>query len=435
MAARRKSPNDLLLFDVIRRLRPLSRRLTRALAGPSGGSKMTLGRRNVLERLHHAGPQSVPQIARAHGLGRQFVQRLVNAALGEGLVEMSDNPAHRRSALVSLTPSGRALVAGMLEREQRALRGVAGELHPDDLEACLRVLTHLAERFPASRRDGDRGDAIGDVRERMAEQAILVRDRATRVFVGGHGQPLVLVHGAWGGAELHFSPVWDRLAERYRVIAPDLPGFGDDDRAPLADVGAYGRWLGDLLTALDVPAAWLVGSSFGASVAARLAADRPALCAGLVLVNGAPLTPTSRPLKWVSERAVGRGLVRAKLKKDVFGSQTLERAFADLGRVPPALAHLFRQSAPPALEALVDVLVAGGEPARYEVAPLLLWGEEDHLPGTELSVARKLASSWPGATLVRIPRAGHLPQLEQPAAFVEAIDAFVSSQAAVGAAE
>ena len=120
MAARRRAPNDLLLFDVIRRLRPLGRRLGRALAAPAAGARMTQGRRTVLERLHHAGLQSVPQIARAHGLGRQFVQRLVNAALAEGLVEMQANPAHRRSSLVALTPLGRAAVAGLLDREQRA---------------------------------------------------------------------------------------------------------------------------------------------------------------------------------------------------------------------------------------------------------------------------------------------------------------------------
>lgn len=434
MAARRKAPNDLLLFDVIRRLRPLSRRLSRALATP-GGSRMPQGRRNVLERLHHAGPQSVPQIARAQGLGRQFVQRLVNAALRDGLVELRENPAHRRSQLVALTPSGRALVAGHLDREQRALRAVAAELDAADLEACLRVLGHLAERFPASRREGDRGDDVGDVRERVAELAIPVDGRPARVFVGGHGQPLLLVHGAWGGAALHFRPVWDRLADRYRVIAPDLPGLGALDRAPLPTVGAYARWLGELLAALDVPSAWVLGSSFGAAIAARFAADRPGACAGLVLVNGAPLAPTPRPLKWVGENSVGRGLVRAKLKKDAFGPQTLERAFADVRRAPPELARLFAEPSPPALDALVDLQLEGGVAASYAVAPLLLWGEEDRLPGTELSAARKLAASWPGATLVRVPRAGHLPQLEQPAELCEALDAFVAQQAAVGAAE
>jgi 2-hydroxy-6-oxonona-2,4-dienedioate hydrolase len=434
MAARRKSPNDLLLFDVIRRLRPLHRRLARSLAG-SSSKRLPQGRRNLLERLHQAGPQSVPQIARAQGLGRQFVQRLVNAALADGLVETQENPAHKRSALVALTPAGRTLVAGLLDREQRALREVAAELDASDLEATLRVLGRLAERFPASRREGDKGDDVGDVREAVAERVVPVGGRSARVFVGGHGQPLLLVHGAWGGAELHFRPVWDRLAERFRVIAPDLPGFGDEDRAHLADVGAYARWLADVCAALDVPSAWIVGSSFGAAIAARLASDRRDLAAGLVLVNGAPLAPMSRPLKWVSEVAMGRGLVRSRLKKDAFGPQTLERAFVDPSRAPAGLARLFAQVSPPALEALVDLVVAGGPPASYAVAPLVLWGEDDRLPGTELSAARKLASSWPGASLVRLARAGHLPQLEQPAAFVEAIDAYIATQAEVGAAE
>jgi 2-hydroxy-6-oxonona-2,4-dienedioate hydrolase len=432
VAPRRPPSAELLLHDVVRRLRPLGRRLARSTE-KADGAGMASGTRALLERLHAGGPQAVPSLARSLGLGRQFVQRLANAALAQGFVAPAPNPAHRRSALLALTPRGRAAIAGVLDRERRLLREVAEELSREDLEACVRVLEHLGERLgPRGKRAAPEPPAFA---AHVGEHAIDVDGRTARVFTGGHGEPLLLLHGAWGGAALHFGPVWGALAERFRVIAPDLPGLGDPGAPALAPIGAYARWLGALLDALGLTGAWVVGSSFGAAVAARFAADRPRRCLGLVLVNGAPLAPTPRPLKWVGERAVGRRLLRAKLKSDAWGLGALERAFADPARAPAGLRDLLADESPARLEALVDLLVEGGAPATYAVAPLLLWGEEDRLPGSDLAAAHKLHAGWLGSTLVTLPRAGHLPQLERPDAFVEALAGFVERSSALAAAE
>ena len=63
-----------------------------------------------------------------------------------------------------------------------------------------------------------------------------VEGMSARVFVGGAGEPLLLVHGGWGGAEMHWASVWEPLAARFRVVAPDLPGIGDLAHAPLGSV-------------------------------------------------------------------------------------------------------------------------------------------------------------------------------------------------------
>src|SRR5215831_18533082 len=105
-----------------------------------GGGELTAGRRGILRGLDRLGPQTVPQMARARPVSRQYIQMLVNELEAERLVELCDNPAHRRSRLVRLTAAGRDALAAMYRRETElytaldlpvsevALRDAAGTL-------------------------------------------------------------------------------------------------------------------------------------------------------------------------------------------------------------------------------------------------------------------------------------------------------------------
>jgi pimeloyl-ACP methyl ester carboxylesterase len=85
-----------------------------------------------------------------------------------------------------------------------------------------------------------------------------------------------------------------------------------------------------------------------------------------------------------------------------------------------------RSEWPPQLDAFVNLLVRGGAPVSRDIAPLLLWGKDDHLLGSSAKDARKLQASWPGARLVFVPGAGHMPEVETPDAFVAALTAFAT---------
>ncbi len=261
----------------------------------------------------------------------------------------------------------------------------------------------------------------------VRETELSVDNRPARIFVGGRGEPLVLVHGGWGGASMHWRSVWTELAERFHVIAPDLPGIGDLSQPGLGSVGAYAQWLRAVLDGLDVESAWLVGNSFGASVISRFALDFPDRCRGLVFVNGFPMPRTPSLMRWLGERRFGKGVMRAASRFVAFSPRAVRRGFFDAHRVPDELRAVVQQKRPPQLLACADALVQGGGsskggPRAYPVPPLLLWGENDRLPGTSKDAAVKLQASWPGSTLVLVPRAGHMPQLENPGAFVEALD-------------
>jgi DNA-binding MarR family transcriptional regulator len=141
------APPEETLYDVIRHVRPLFRHLAKAVEDRLEGTGMTVGMRAVLERLGDAGPQTVPQAARALLIPRQFAQRLVNAALALDLVRLKANPAHRRSSLVALTPAGEKAIAGIKARERAVLRDVASRMSPRDIVACLRVMAQLTDEF------------------------------------------------------------------------------------------------------------------------------------------------------------------------------------------------------------------------------------------------------------------------------------------------
>src|SRR5205814_400149 len=103
--------------------------------------------------------------------------------------------------------------------------------------------------------------------------------------------PAILLHG-WGceGASLH--PLATHLAQRFRTITPDLPGFGGTTPPP-DDWGVpeYASWTLQLLDKLGIGRALLLGHSNGGRIAIYLAATQPAIVDRLILVDSAGIRP------------------------------------------------------------------------------------------------------------------------------------------------
>jgi pimeloyl-ACP methyl ester carboxylesterase len=257
---------------------------------------------------------------------------------------------------------------------------------------------------------------------------LAVEGREAKVHLGGRGDPLLLVHGGWGSATAHWAPVWEQLSRRFRVIAPELPGLGDTNLPALTSLQAYARWTASLLDALDVPSAWCVGNSFGASVVSRFAADFPHRCHGLILVDGFPMPPTPPLLRMLGRTGFGHRVMEKQVRRNAYQPQLLERGFADPAHAPPELSALVADPSPRQLHSLVEVMINGGGRPAPLPPPLLLWGERDRLWRTDPDSARRLQASWPGSTLVFIAGAGHMPQVENPAGFVRALEAFVDAR-------
>jgi DNA-binding MarR family transcriptional regulator len=133
-------------YEVLSVVRPLYQASAKAVDVWLRGTGLTVGLRAVLELLIARGPMTVPSIAREFAVTRQSVQALVDAGAARDLVELADNPQHRRSHLVTVTESGRRAFDDVHRTELANLDRVTADLDHADLARCAQVLSDLTER-------------------------------------------------------------------------------------------------------------------------------------------------------------------------------------------------------------------------------------------------------------------------------------------------
>lgn len=137
--------NDL--YDLIRLVRPLYKVLESAVARGLEGTGLTVTERAVLEQIHDNGPLPVPRIADALIAPRQFVQKTVDGLTEKELVERRRNAAHRRSALMALTPLGAELIGNVLAHEAKITARVATCLAPGDVATARAVIETMIQGY------------------------------------------------------------------------------------------------------------------------------------------------------------------------------------------------------------------------------------------------------------------------------------------------
>jgi DNA-binding MarR family transcriptional regulator len=102
---------------------------------------------SVLRLLKLNGPQTVPQIARYRYVPRQSVQKLANEMLADGVIELVNNPAHKRSKLLRLTPKGEAVFAELSDRIAKLAETLAKQQDAAQLQNAADVVKKLHEQL------------------------------------------------------------------------------------------------------------------------------------------------------------------------------------------------------------------------------------------------------------------------------------------------
>jgi len=229
-----------------------------------------------------------------------------------------------------------------------------------------------------------------------------------RYAEAGQGPPLVHLHGAGG---LRLSPVHDLLARHFRVIAFEMPGFGDSaENSRTQTMADYAMTMAHAADALGLDRFNLWGTSFGGKAAVWLAVQVPERLSALVLQAPAAILP-----------AGGAPVARTP-------EEMARLLYAHPERMPPApkrdpvvvakqqqlVARLRGPARDPDLEARIGTI---------EVPTLVLWGTLDRMISSEMArIYKKLMRN---CHIVLVYDAGHAMDAERPEAFVEVVGDFL----------
>lgn len=254
----------------------------------------------------------------------------------------------------------------------------------------------------------------------------------------GEGTPLLLLHGSGPGASgwSNFNRNIDHLAKSFRVICPDLPGFGESDMKPV-DAPIPGWWAEVLVRFLDqlgLEKAHFLGNSMGGMVTLKVALEHPERIDRMILMapgGGTPVTSVfpTEGIKVLVGFYDGPGpsieRLRGFIDQFVFDpsaiTEDLVRQRFEAAMNPKIVAQPPMRPGPGGMP---EEIWRDARLTRLPHETLILWGREDRvLPvDTGLTLMRQI----PNARFLVMPRCGHWVQWEKAAEFNAIVSEFLT---------
>lgn len=231
----------------------------------------------------------------------------------------------------------------------------------------------------------------------LSERTVAVEGRQVAFRIGGHGPPLLLVHGFTFTGE-QWDPFLGKLSAEHTVIVPDLPGHGASTDVPgefrYRDAAAH---LFSFLDTLSIERVFAIGQSAGASILIHMAIQEPSRIGAMVLVAGAHrLSPSGRViLRGLQLQDMPEALVDYYRRHHPGGETQAESLFVRLR----ALANNYD-----------DFALLPEDLATIEAKTLLVWGDRD--VAYPVDFALELYRAIPDAALWVVPEQGHYPVWE-----------------------
>lgn len=263
--------------------------------------------------------------------------------------------------------------------------------------------------------------------------------------VRGRGEPVMLVHGIYAGASsFEFRRVFARLAERHRVYAFDLLGFGLSDRpriiyTPDLYVALIQDFARQVIGAMDQPAQ-IIASGLGGAFAIRAAADRPDLFERLALIEPTGIQDLATDPD-DSSHIFWRNILRSPLLGqtiyNTIASRTAIRFYLKMSYDNPnevsddLVDYYYTQAHQPNARYAPASFIAGAldtpvdeEYIRLAMPILLLWGKNARFTPLEHARAFRQLNA---RTDLRVFDTGALPQDERPDEFVHVVESWLHS--------
>ncbi len=238
---------------------------------------------------------------------------------------------------------------------------------------------------------------------------------------GGQGEPLVLLHG-FGANKDNWTRIGRHLTPHFRVIAPDLIGFGDSSPAPDGDysIRLQAERLGAFVRALGVESFHLGGSSMGGNIAGVWAATDPARVKSLLLI--APGGVVSAEPSEMHRRLQAGEAIPLVAADEAEYDRLLDFVFVERPFIPGPMKKVLVKEAVahrPQNLRIWDQMHRSREAAPLEralaglaVPTLIVWGAQDRV--LHVSGGGVLAAEMPKARSAVMTAVGHLPMIEKP---------------------
>ncbi|HEY5898602.1 MAG TPA: alpha/beta hydrolase [Burkholderiales bacterium] len=235
---------------------------------------------------------------------------------------------------------------------------------------------------------------------------------------GGKGLPLVFLHGASGAPVV--LPFMEKLAERFDVIVPDHPGYGESDEPQwLENIHDAAYFYLDFLAALELRSAVLVGSSMGGWMAMEMAVRDTSRIGSVVLVSPAGIAAKG------AEPADIFLLPPEEMARKLFVDQKLAEARLSAPVTPESIDRDLKNRHTTARLAWEPRLHDPFLPKwlhRIGVPVSIVWGAQDQI--LPVGIAHEIKRLLPKAQLNIFERCGHLPQVEKCDEFCDVVVRF-----------
>lgn len=278
-------------------------------------------------------------------------------------------------------------------------------------------------------------------KQHPTDQYVEVRNLRTRYWEAGSGRACVLLLHGLGGHVEDWKDNITPLASGRRVVALDMVGFGRSDKPPAAYSAIYlMEFVHDFMSVLGIRKATLIGESLGGAVAIRFTSSYPDQVDKLVLADsvgfgrdlGFSLRVASLPLLGEMSTQPGRLRSAFSLNQDfenpvLVDDDRIQQDF-ELSRLPGAQAALlsalramanFWGVRPDVYHPILDRL------ADIKAPTLIIWGAQDRL--LPVAQGRHAAQLIPHARLDVFDPCGHIPNMECPEEFNEAVGRFLAN--------
>ena len=263
-------------------------------------------------------------------------------------------------------------------------------------------------------------------------KSLRVGDHDWTYLEAGQGPLIVMLHG-FTGAKENWLPVMRQLSRTHRVIAPDLPGWGESERQASSNYGpsVQVERIAQFMRALKERPALVVGHSMGGQFTGLLAARHPELVGPIVLMSSAGVK--------FGENSFGREVMAGRNPFEVRTRPELHRYLGIVFEDPPFVPW-------PADEAMVrrrrndvgfeqkvldgigrgpEAFALEGEMGRIQSPVLLLWCRDDRV--IDVSAAEIFRRGLATSRTVLLSGCGHMPMMAQPANVASALRDFLAS--------